>query len=143
MDQQRRQRAALPSYACRQVIINAKLADHMSVVEQLTISQERNRLARELHDTLAHSLSALTVQLEAAQAQWERDPKLAHQCEGATKRRARDWRESRRSCTQLRASLEERGLTQSLENSEPVGGTERLASDTQRGYGLDFAFTSA
>jgi signal transduction histidine kinase len=34
-------------------------------VEQLAVSRERNRLARDLHDTLAHSLAALSVQLEA------------------------------------------------------------------------------
>jgi signal transduction histidine kinase len=44
---------------------NERLAQHASTVEQLTVSQERNRLARELHDTLAHSLSAVAVQLEA------------------------------------------------------------------------------
>jgi signal transduction histidine kinase len=44
---------------------NRRLAQHASTVEQLTISRERNRLARELHDTLAHSLSGVAVQLEA------------------------------------------------------------------------------
>src|SRR5262249_31046727 len=34
---------------------NRKLVHYASVVEQLVITQERNRLARELHDTLAHS----------------------------------------------------------------------------------------
>jgi signal transduction histidine kinase len=42
-----------------------RLRRHAATVEQLAISRERNRLARDLHDTLAHSLSALTVQLEA------------------------------------------------------------------------------
>jgi signal transduction histidine kinase len=42
-----------------------RLRRHAATVEQLATSRERNRLARELHDTLAHSLSALTVQLEA------------------------------------------------------------------------------
>ncbi len=34
-------------------------------MEQLAVSRERNRLARDLHDTLAHSLAAIAVQLEA------------------------------------------------------------------------------
>lgn len=47
---------------------NAQLLDHAATLEELTISRERNRMARELHDTLAHTLSALTVQLETARA---------------------------------------------------------------------------
>lgn len=41
---------------------------------------ERSRIAREIHDVLAHSLSALTVQLEAADALLTRgtDPDKAH-----------------------------------------------------------------
>jgi signal transduction histidine kinase len=35
---------------------------------------ERNRLARELHDTIAQGLTAVTMQLDAAQRSWERDP---------------------------------------------------------------------
>jgi signal transduction histidine kinase len=43
----------------------------------LAISRERNRLARDLHDTLAHSLSALTVQLEALRTLLANDPSAA------------------------------------------------------------------
>jgi len=42
-----------------------RLRRQAATVEQLAVSRERNRLARELHDTLAHSLSALNVQLQA------------------------------------------------------------------------------
>jgi signal transduction histidine kinase len=35
---------------------------------------ERNRLARELHDTIAQGLTAVNLQLEAAQRSFERDP---------------------------------------------------------------------
>lgn len=55
---QREQRRSLMS-------ANLKLSQQALVQEQLAISRERNRLARELHDTLAHTLSGLTVQLEA------------------------------------------------------------------------------
>ncbi len=44
---------------------NIKLSEHAITQEQLTVSRERNRLARDLHDTLAHTLSGLTVNLEA------------------------------------------------------------------------------
>lgn len=50
----------------RQLIqANVQLAQHAGTLEQLAISRERNRLARELHDTLAHTLSGLAVNLEA------------------------------------------------------------------------------
>jgi len=42
-----------------------RLRRHAATVEQLAVSRERNRLARDLHDTLAHSLAALSVQLDA------------------------------------------------------------------------------
>jgi len=56
---------------------NAKLVRYSSTLEHLSISRERNRLARELHDTLAHTLSALTVQLEAAKAYFDIDPEAS------------------------------------------------------------------
>ncbi len=46
-------------------VAHQRLRRHTATIEQLATSRERNRLARDLHDTLAHSLSALTVQLEA------------------------------------------------------------------------------
>jgi signal transduction histidine kinase len=52
---------------------NAQLAHYATTVERLAVSHERNRLARELHDTLAHTLSAVAVQLEAMDALWDRD----------------------------------------------------------------------
>lgn len=54
-----------------------RLQRHAATVEQLAISRERNRMARDLHDTLAHSLSALTVQLEALRTLLANDPEAA------------------------------------------------------------------
>jgi signal transduction histidine kinase len=56
-----------------------RLRRHTATVEQLAVSRERNRLARDLHDTLAHSLSALTVQLEALRVLMANDPKAAEE----------------------------------------------------------------
>jgi signal transduction histidine kinase len=55
------------------------LRDYATTREHLIASQERNRLARELHDTLAHTLSAATVQLEAVSLIWEQQPQKARQ----------------------------------------------------------------
>jgi signal transduction histidine kinase len=52
---------------------NANLSHYASTLEQLTVSRERNRLARELHDTLAHSLTAISVSLETAKAYFDID----------------------------------------------------------------------
>ncbi|MEN8242824.1 MAG: sensor histidine kinase [Chloroflexota bacterium] len=44
---------------------NLQLSEYALALEHLTETRERNRLARELHDTLAHTLSGLSVNLEA------------------------------------------------------------------------------
>ena len=54
-----------------------RLRRHAATVEQLAVSRERNRLARDLHDTLAHSLAALSVQLEALRTLLTHDPAAA------------------------------------------------------------------
>lgn len=50
-----------------------KLVSQAAAAEAVATIQERNRLARELHDTLAHALSATSIQLEASQALWDTD----------------------------------------------------------------------
>jgi signal transduction histidine kinase len=54
-----------------------RLRTHAATVEQLAISRERIRLARDMHYTLAHSLSALTVQLEAMRMVLANNPEAA------------------------------------------------------------------
>lgn len=56
---------------------NTQLADYSRTMEQLAISRERNRLARDLHDTLAHTLSAVSIQLEAIDSAWDDNPDQA------------------------------------------------------------------
>jgi NarL family two-component system sensor histidine kinase YdfH len=45
-----------------------QLADYADKIEDLTLTAERQRMARELHDTLAQGLAGLILQLEAADA---------------------------------------------------------------------------
>ena len=44
---------------------HAKLEAYTEQVEELTLAQERQRIARELHDTLAQELTGMVLQLEA------------------------------------------------------------------------------
>ncbi len=54
-------------YAQRKELIlaNVRLSEYTQTLEKLATSRERNRIARELHDTLAHTLSGQAVNLEA------------------------------------------------------------------------------
>jgi signal transduction histidine kinase len=97
---------------------NRQLASYASTLEQLTISRERNRLAREFHDTLAHTLSALVVQLEAISAIWESEPVKAHAILAQSLTMTRDGlNETRRAIKSLRARpLEDMGLSLAIES---------------------------
>lgn len=93
-----------------------RLTRHAATVEQLSTSRERNRLARELHDTLAHTLSSLVVQLEAVNVLWQGDAARAHALlRDALGNTRRGLQESRRAIQALRATpLEAFGLVGAL-----------------------------
>ena len=117
MTQQRQQKIDLADAAAEQARINEQLVHYAASLEELTISRERNRLARELHDTLAHSLSAVTVQLGAVETLWENSPDAAKALLAQADASARDGlEEARRALQALRASpLEDLGLVLALE----------------------------
>ena len=105
MTAQREQRHALTD-------ANLNLSHHAATLEQLTLTRERNRLARELHDTLAHTLSAVAVQLEAVDALWNSRPEQARERLRKTIELTRSGlTETRRVLQDLRATpLEDLGL---------------------------------
>lgn len=85
---------------------------------QLGAAEERNRLAREIHDTLAQGMTAVALQLETVDALLEAgaDPALARDAlaRAMTLNRA-NLEEARRSVLDLRAALlEGRSLPQAL-----------------------------
>jgi signal transduction histidine kinase len=98
---------------------NTQLAHYAATLEQLTISRERNRLARELHDTLAHTLSAINVQLNALDVLWDSSPDAAREKLKQTQELTRSGlNEARRALHALRASpIEELGLILSLQKA--------------------------
>jgi len=126
---QREHRAALAE-------ANQKLAQYAAATEQLAVSQERNRLARELHDTLAHSLSGAAVQLEAVQALWDVKPGEARQMlDQALEVTQSGLTEARRALHSLRASpLEDLGLALAISDmakSTAARANLRLELDAQ------------
>jgi signal transduction histidine kinase len=56
---------------------NRKLRAYAAQVQELAVANERNRLAREIHDSLGHYLTVINVQLEAASQVFEHDPQKA------------------------------------------------------------------
>ena len=56
---------------------NHQLAEYASQAEELAATQERNRLAREIHDNLGHYLTIVNVQIEAAKVTLDSDSKRA------------------------------------------------------------------
>ncbi|WP_299028957.1 sensor histidine kinase [uncultured Thermanaerothrix sp.] len=58
-------------------IANQKLREYALQAEELAITRERNRLAREIHDGLGHHLTAINIQIRAAQAILKQDPQQA------------------------------------------------------------------
>lgn len=108
---------------------NAQLAHYSSTLEHLTISRERNRMARELHDTLAHTLSALSVQLETAKAYFNVDLDAAKELIGKALQGTRSGLvETRAALKSLRASpLEDLGLLLALRKmSEEAANRAKL-----------------
>lgn len=91
-------------------------AEHTQAATHLATTEERNRLAREIHDTLAQGLAAITLQLETADALAETRPTRAHEAIQRALMLARsNLEEARRSVMDLRAApLQSRTLPAAL-----------------------------
>jgi signal transduction histidine kinase len=82
---------------------NRHLSEYASQVKDLTISQERNRLAREIHDGLGHSLTTINMQIKAALAIMQNNPEQAtHLLETAQQLSSDALRDVRSSVSSLR-----------------------------------------
>ncbi len=109
INEQRQQRASLRD-------ANQQLAQYTVTLEQLTVSRERNRMARDLHDTLAHTLTAVSIQLEAVTTIWDTSPDIARQRIEKIQHITRDGlNETRQALKALRSSpLDDLGLAMAL-----------------------------
>lgn len=56
---------------------NKKLAEAMEKLKEVTALEERQRIAKDIHDTAGHSITTVIMQTEAAKLAIERDPEGA------------------------------------------------------------------
>lgn len=93
-----------------------QLKAYSTQVEELARIKERNRVARDIHDTLGHYLTVINVQLEKALAFREKKPQQADQAVVDAKRLASEALEDvRRSVGALRATEESIDLVPALQ----------------------------
>jgi signal transduction histidine kinase len=95
---------------------NQQLAEYATQVEQLATMRERNRLAREVHDTLGHYLTVINVQLEVVAKLIDSNPARAKEAAVKAKELASEGlSEVRRSVSALRPSpLEDKPLPDAI-----------------------------
>src|SRR3989454_3490625 len=91
-------------------------SEHTQAATRLATIEERNRLAREIHDTLAQGMAAITLQLETADALVGARPQRAQEAIRRALSLARsNLEEARRSVIDLRAApLQDRTLPEAL-----------------------------
>ena len=114
---------------------NTQLAEYAAQVAQLATIRERNRLAREVHDTLGHYLTVINVQLEVVNKLIDSNPPRAKEAAAKAKELASEGlSEVRRSVAALRPSpLDDRLLPDAI----------RSLTSTAREAGLLVSFEQA
>jgi signal transduction histidine kinase len=84
-------------------VSHLRLQAYIEQVADLAAAEERNRLARDIHDSLGHYLTAVNIQLEKALVYQERNPDEATQAIREAKQAAAEaLRDVRRSVSALR-----------------------------------------
>lgn len=107
------------------VALGRRLREQMAVIRQKlrgnAVLEERNRIARELHDTLEQELAGITMQLDLAADCFQKSPHLSRNAiEMARSMSRHSMMEARRSVWDLRSHLLENGdlvsaLTQTIQ----------------------------
>ena len=96
---------------------NQKLREYSARVADLATTEERNRLARDIHDSLGHHLAAINIQLEKANAYRERDPDRAYEAVSHAQRTVQDaLKDVRESVSSLRQDGESFLFEKSLDD---------------------------
>ncbi len=99
-----------------------QLQTYAAHAEALAVAEERNRLAREMHDTLGHRLTVAAVQLEGAQKLVARDPAKAETMVATVREQVVE------GLTELRQTVA--ALREPIETELPLGAAlTRLANN--------------
>ncbi len=105
-----------------------RLMENSSAVQKLAVEEERTRMAREIHDTLAHTLTTLIVQLEACKKLAALDPsRLPSELEKAQALSRSGFNDIKRSIKALRPQImEDKSFVSSLRSvfNEVMENTE-------------------
>jgi signal transduction histidine kinase len=117
-EQEEKSRAKVEQLAEELHEANQQLRQYAAQVEELATTKERNRLAREIHDSLGHYLTVVNVQIEAARVLLRTSPDKAETNLLKAQTLAREGlAEVRRSVAALRTSpTEGKALTDLLRN---------------------------
>jgi signal transduction histidine kinase len=115
---------------------NRQLQEQAHVREQLASSRERVRLSRDLHDTLAHTLAGLIVQLKAIGTLLDKQPDAARRELRKAEEAAKiGLDETRAAISDLRANVvRDLGLSGALQRQvELVGESSGIQATFERG----------
>ncbi|HEX3048574.1 MAG TPA: histidine kinase [Bacillota bacterium] len=111
---------------------NHKLQEHAATVEELAIARERNRIARDVHDTLGHTLSLLVTILQVTSISCKKD---ADQTE---KKLQEGMVLARKGLEEVRRSVTGLG-SNNMESKSWIDALEELVSTFQNtGMTIDF-----
>jgi signal transduction histidine kinase len=119
-----------------------QLQAYANEIEELAVARERTRVAREIHDTLGHYLTIISIQLETIGKLLERDPMQAmSEVEEARKVAAQAMQEVRNAVRALRPTSVAR--LQLLEALTQLGADFRqVVPDVELALDLDTALPS-
>jgi signal transduction histidine kinase len=114
-------------------VLGKRLREQMAIIRQKlrsgAVLEERNRIARELHDTLEQELAGITMQLDLASDCFEQVPRVAKEAVDTARHMSRhSMLEARRSVWDLRCHLLENGdLVSALrETVKPLAPADKI-----------------